>query len=101
MSETGADKPADKQLDETKPTEAVPAPIVTEHQIIVNGTPLRYRVTTGMLPIKNGQTGETEANVFFIACTVTDGTKHTGTRRPVMFSFNGGPDSACQVHFLV
>lgn len=94
MSETATEtKPEEKKADDVKPADA-PAPIVTEHQIIVDGAPLRYRVTTGMLPIKNGQTGETEANVFFMAYTVTEGAKHTGARRPLMFSFNGGPGSA-------
>ncbi len=45
-----------------------------------------------MMPIKNVQTGETEAQMFFMAYTldgVTDPSK-----RPMMFSFNGGPGSA-------
>jgi carboxypeptidase C (cathepsin A) len=94
MSETAPEtKTEEKKADDVKPADA-PAPIVTEHQIIVDGAPLRYRVTTGMLPIKNGQTGETEANVFFMAYTVTEGAKHSGARQPLMFSFNGGPGSA-------
>ena len=66
-------------------------PVVTHHQILVGGKPLKYTVTTGMLPLKS-ETGETEANVFFMAYTL-DGVANP-TQRPLMFSFNGGPGSA-------
>src|SRR6266436_4318631 len=64
------------------------APVVTQHEVTVNGHPLKYKVTTGKLPIRNEQ-GETEAEIFFMAYTVD----HTGgpESRPLMFSFNGGP----------
>jgi len=77
---------------ETKPAAAdTSAPVVTQHQITINGKPLKYTVTTGKLPIKNDQ-GETEAEIFFMAYTVD----RTGgpESRPLMFSFNGGPGSA-------
>jgi carboxypeptidase C (cathepsin A) len=41
-------------------------PVVTHHQIMVGGKPLKYTVTTGITPAQ-GETGETEANVFFMA----------------------------------
>src|SRR5262249_43284716 len=67
------------------------APVVTHHEITINGKPLKYTVTTGKLPIKNDQ-GETEAEIFFMAYTA-DRTGGPETR-PLMFSFNGGPGSA-------
>ena len=85
------EKPADKKP-ETKPAPAdTSAPVVTQHEIMVGGKPLKYKVTTGKLPIKNEQ-GETEAEIFFMAYTVD----HAGgpETRPLMFSFNGGPGSA-------
>ncbi|RYG86044.1 MAG: peptidase S10, partial [Alphaproteobacteria bacterium] len=85
MSETTTTEP--------KPTETA-APVITEHEISVNGARLRYRVTTGMMPIKNGQTGEVEANIFFMAYNVLEGGKLRNGKRPLMFSFNGGPGSA-------
>src|SRR5439155_14051864 len=48
------------------PTPAKPdtaAPVITHHQITVNGAALAYTVTTGKLPLKNDQ-GETEAEIF-------------------------------------
>jgi len=65
-------------------------PIITRHEIRVGGRVLRYTATTGMMPIKN-RDGETEARLFFIAYTLDDGTRG---RRPLTFSFNGGPGSS-------
>jgi Carboxypeptidase C (cathepsin A) len=70
-----------------------PAPVVTRHAIEIDGKTLRYTATTGMLPIKNAE-GEVEGRVFFVAYNVTYGGKHTGPKRPLMFSFNGGPGSS-------
>lgn len=67
-------------------------PIVTKHSIQLGGKELRYTVTTGFMPIKNAQSGETEARIFFMAYTLDDVADKT--KRPLMFSFNGGPGSA-------
>jgi len=67
------------------------AEVVTHHKITVAGKPLAYTVTTGKLPIKNEQ-GETEAEIFFMAYTL-DGVSDRA-KRPLMFSFNGGPGSS-------
>lgn len=67
-------------------------PVVTKHEISLGERVIKYTVTTGMMPIKNQQTGETEARMFYMAYTmdgVTDPSK-----RPMMFSFNGGPGSS-------
>ncbi|HEV8590229.1 MAG TPA: hypothetical protein VGQ72_15280 [Pyrinomonadaceae bacterium] len=66
-------------------------PVVTKHEIRAGGRVLRYTATTGMLPIKN-RDGETEARMFFMAYTLDDG--GNSARRPLTFSFNGGPGSA-------
>jgi len=66
-----------------------PAPVVRKHSIVLGGKTLQYTTTTGRLPITNEQ-GEAEAHIFFIAYTL-DGA--TG-KRPLLFSFNGGPGSA-------
>ena len=69
-------------------------PVVTRHEIMVHGTPLTYMATTGMMPMK-GATGETEANIFFIAYHRVEGQSNTADpRRPLVFAFNGGPGSA-------
>lgn len=65
-------------------------PVVTHHQIRVGGKDIHYTATTGLMPIRNTD-GEVEANIFFIAYTL-DGA--VADRRPLTFSFNGGPGSA-------
>jgi len=65
-------------------------PVVTKHEIRVGGRTLRYTATTGLMPIKN-RDGEVEARMFFVAYTLDDSGRG---RRPLTFSFNGGPGSA-------
>jgi carboxypeptidase C (cathepsin A) len=62
-------------------------PVVTKHSIQVGGQTINYTATAGMMPIKN-RDGEVEARMFFTSYVVD------GPRRPLTFSFNGGPGSA-------
>src|SRR5579871_6311774 len=66
-------------------------PVVTHHSINVDGRTINYTATVGQMPLKNAS-GDTEAHIFYMAYTldgVTDPAK-----RPLTFSFNGGPGSA-------
>jgi carboxypeptidase C (cathepsin A) len=65
-------------------------PVVTRHTARIGNRTLNYNVTTGYMPIRNAQTGETEARIFFMAYTL----ENPPAGRPLMFSFNGGPGSA-------
>ncbi len=65
-------------------------PIVTRHQMMLDGKALKYTATTGRLPIKRGD-GKIEAEMFFVAYTL-DG--QDAEKRPLTFAFNGGPGSA-------
>ncbi|MGA7077232.1 MAG: peptidase S10 [Terriglobales bacterium] len=65
-------------------------PVITHHQIAVNGKTLSYTATAGRLPIKRGD-GKIEAEMFFVAYTL-DG--QDAGKRPLTFAFNGGPGSA-------
>jgi carboxypeptidase C (cathepsin A) len=65
-------------------------PVVTHHQVSVNGKTLKYSATAGRLPIKRDD-GKIEAEMFFVAYTL-DG--QDGSKRPLTFAFNGGPGSA-------
>ncbi|HVF44823.1 MAG TPA: hypothetical protein VM936_17495 [Pyrinomonadaceae bacterium] len=67
-------------------------PVVTRHELRVGGRTLRYTVTTGVMPLRNPATGETEARIFYMAYTL-DGAGER-SQRPLMFSFNGGPGSS-------
>ena len=66
------------------------APIVTHHQVTVDGKLLRYSATAGRLPIKRGD-GKIEAEMFYVAYTL-DG--QDAAMRPLTFAYNGGPGSA-------
>ena len=84
-----ADKDRDKEKEEHYDVAEVP-PAVTHHQLALNGKTLSYTATAGRLPIKRGD-GKIEAEMFFVAYTL-DG--QDSGKRPLTFSFNGGPGSA-------
>jgi carboxypeptidase C (cathepsin A) len=67
------------------------SPVVTKHSIRAGGRTLSYTVTTGTMPIRSN-TGDVEARMFFMAYTLDNGGEPG--RRPLMFSFNGGPGSS-------
>jgi carboxypeptidase C (cathepsin A) len=100
-----SDKPAEhteKPAEEKKP---VPQDqlVTTEHRLMLEGKEIAYTVTTGTLVLKEesektgDKSGEAEgekprATVFFVAYTLKD--VDDTTKRPITFSFNGGPGSA-------
>ena len=85
--EKAGEKPPEKDIYAAPPTK----PVITRHKVIVGGKEIGYSATAGQLPIMN-DAGETEAQIFFIAYTV-DGSV-PGSRRPLLFVFNGGPGAA-------
>jgi len=82
-------KPGDDKKEEHYDMTEV-APVVTHHQVSLNGKTLKYTAAAGRLPIKRGD-GKIEAEMFFVAYTL-DGQE--ATKRPLTFAFNGGPGSA-------
>ncbi|HEY2156547.1 MAG TPA: hypothetical protein VGH33_13030, partial [Isosphaeraceae bacterium] len=93
-----AQAPEPKRPDEAKPAakpqerSALPTePVVTKHRVEVDGKSIAYTATAGQMPIPNDQ-GETEAHIFYVAYTRDDAGDRS--KRPLMFSFNGGPGSA-------
>ena len=81
--------PAEKKTD--KPDEAAAKPVTTKHTIKLGGKQLQYTATAGQMPIRNAE-GEVEAHIFYMAYTLDSPPE--GQRRPLMFSFNGGPGSS-------
>lgn len=63
----------------------------TKHSITINGTKIDYTATAGLMPLKDAE-GKVTAEIFFIAYT-KDGVAEP-TKRPITFSFNGGPGSS-------
>jgi carboxypeptidase C (cathepsin A) len=89
---TAQEKAKAPESDRPKPAAVVETPpVVTHHEIRVSGRVLKYTATTGFLPLVSAS-GDTEARLFFMAYTL-DGVADI-SRRPLMFSFNGGPGSS-------
>jgi carboxypeptidase C (cathepsin A) len=70
---------------------AMPAPSTTQHTIKVGGKALNYTATAAMMPMTD-DSGKLMANIFYIAYTLNG--VPDKTKRPVLFSFNGGPGSS-------
>jgi carboxypeptidase C (cathepsin A) len=96
---TDKDKPA-KNEDRPEPKDQLS---VTQHVFNSGGKPIRYTVTAGTIVLKEESekkgeaAGEAEgekarASIFFIAYTRDD--VDDKARRPLTFSFNGGPGSS-------
>jgi carboxypeptidase C (cathepsin A) len=91
IREAPADKDKDKEKDKEEHFDLTEMPpVVTHHQISVDGKVLKYTASAGRLPIKRGD-GKIEAEMFYVAYTL-DG--QDASKRPLTFAFNGGPGSA-------
>jgi carboxypeptidase C (cathepsin A) len=94
----------EKTKDEEKKAPPKDNIVVSKHSATIGGKKIRYTVTTGTMVLKEEaqqkkgeKEGESEgekpkATVFFIAYA-RDDVKDKG-KRPISFSFNGGPGSA-------
>jgi carboxypeptidase C (cathepsin A) len=88
---TPRETPADIERDKEEHFDMTEtAPVVTHHQITVDGKLLKYTATAGRLPIKRGD-GKIEAEMFYVAYTL-DGQEPA--KRPLTFAYNGGPGSS-------
>ena len=88
-AKTKAEEPA-KEKEKAK-TSTDEEPVITHHRLSVDGKELAYTATAGLMPLKDPK-GDVEARIFFVAYTLDNA--NPTARRPVMFSFNGGPGSA-------
>jgi carboxypeptidase C (cathepsin A) len=75
----------------TQPAEEQPA--VTEHEITIDGQPLRYTATAAQIPLKD-DAGKVRGRIFFIAYEKKREASDDVANRPVTFIFNGGPGAA-------
>jgi carboxypeptidase C (cathepsin A) len=62
---------------------------VTHHHVRANAQLLRYTARAGLIPIRNNETGEIHANIFFVAYTLDRAAGEPA--RPLTFVWNGGP----------
>ncbi len=87
-----AEKEKEKEKEKDKPKEAEDEkPIVTHGEVAIGGKAWKYTATTGFMPLRDAD-GNLEAKIFYMAYTLDDAGDRA--RRPLMFSFNGGPGSS-------
>lgn len=70
--------------------------VSTQHTTTINGKTIKYTAITGTLPVRNAK-GEVMAGLHYTYYRKEDGGDFA--KRPLLFSFNGGPGSAsCWMH---
>ncbi len=95
---TSAARPASPNPEAAEPypkgDPALGEPVVTHHTITLNGRAWAYTATAGTLPIYVVENHERklEAHMFFVAYTLDN--EASPNRRPLTFSYNGGPGAA-------
>ena len=94
----------EKKSEEKKPEEKKPDPkdnlVETKHTLVIDGQELKYTVTAGTMVMKEetpdrekeSEGEKPKAVFFFVAYTKDD--VNDKAKRPLTFSFNGGPGSS-------
>ncbi len=94
----------EKKSEEKKPEEKKPEPkdnlSETKHSLVIGGKEIKYTVTAGTMVMKEetpdrekeSEGEKAKAAFFFVAYTQDDVTDKS--KRPLTFSFNGGPGSS-------
>lgn len=99
MPEEKPEPKPEEKVEEKKP-EPKDNLVQTQHTIVIGGKEIKYTVTAGTMVMKE-ETGDREkesegekprAQVFFVAYTKDE--VEDKSKRPLTFSFNGGPGSA-------
>ncbi len=67
------------------------APVITAHQLELDGATLSYSATTGKMPLKDAR-DKIVAQIFYTAYTLESDAEPA--ERPLIFVFNGGPGAA-------
>jgi carboxypeptidase C (cathepsin A) len=87
-----ADKTAaEKPKEEKKPPTPEEKVVQTKHSVKIGGQEIKYTATAGTILLKL-EDGTPKASVFYVAYTKDD--VSDAAKRPVTFTFNGGPGSA-------
>ena len=86
-AQAGADKAAADKAADKAALPPLPAEAHTQQSIELAGKTLRYTVTVGAFPVRDGD-GKTAGQVVVTAYTVE------GENRPVTFAMNGGPGAS-------
>ena len=95
-AQTPPEKPGEKAAEKPKEEKKTPAPpedkvVQTKHSAKIGGQEIKYTATAGMIVMKTEE-GTPKATVFYMAYTRDD--VSDVAKRPIMFTFNGGPGSS-------
>src|SRR5712664_502376 len=85
------EKAAEKPKEEKKPPTPEEKIVQTKHSLKIGGQEIKYTATAGTILLKLDD-GTPKASVFYVAYTKDD--VSDTTKRPVTFTFNGGPGAA-------
>jgi len=72
-------------------------PVVTQHQITINGLALKYTARAGFLSLRD-EFNDIHARIFYVAYQLDRGTDKSP--RPLTFAWNGGPGSPASMLHL-
>ncbi|MHA2254216.1 MAG: peptidase S10, partial [Candidatus Kariarchaeaceae archaeon] len=84
-----------KKNDKEKPEIPEDQEVITNHSVTIDGKEIKYTVKTGTVVLKEEQEEKepkATASIFYIAYT-RDDVNDVG-KRPITYSFNGGPGSS-------
>ena len=87
--ESGSPEEKAKAGDDAPPSFVLPPPVITHHNISLEGSDLAYSAKAGMLALRDDH-DKTAANIFYVAYW----REPQDTKRPITFVFNGGPGAA-------
>ena len=77
------------------------APIVTQHNVQVDGQELAYTAEVGRVAIRDVETGEPHGYMFYTAYRAVR-SQGSHAKRPVMFVWDGGPGApSAWLHFYI
>lgn len=85
------DKASEKPKEEKKPPVPEEKIVQTKHSLKIGGQEIKYTATAGTILLKL-EDGTPKASIFYVAYTKDD--VSDVSKRPVTFTFNGGPGSA-------
>lgn len=97
---SGEDKKPDEKKPEEKKIELKDNIVETKHSLVIGGKEIKYTATTGTMVMreetadreKESEGEKPKAAFFFVAYTKDDVSDKT--KRPLTFSYNGGPGSS-------
>jgi carboxypeptidase C (cathepsin A) len=90
MTDRDANEKAD--VTESPAVEPRPSAVSTSHTVTINGTAYAYTATVGTLILRDEDDDKPKASMFYVAYTLDD--VADASKRPLTFSFNGGPGSS-------